>query len=94
MEAALRSSPDAIGLISWNEFSENTHIEPSEKYGTRYVEVIAAMRLGAVPEILDFESSEPAETTAADWGRALALAAMALLMAGSLAAIVLRRQPA
>jgi len=94
MEAALRSSPDAIGLISWNEFSENTHIEPSEKYGTRYVEVIAAMRLGAVPEILDFESSEPAETTAPDWGRALALAAMALLMAGSLAAIVLRRQPA
>ena len=22
--------PDAIGLISWNEFSENTHVEPSK----------------------------------------------------------------
>jgi hypothetical protein len=31
LDAALRSSPDAIGLISWNEFSENTHIEPSER---------------------------------------------------------------
>jgi hypothetical protein len=29
---AIQSSPDALGLISWNEFSENSHIEPSEKY--------------------------------------------------------------
>jgi len=95
MEAALRSSPDAIGLISWNEFSENTHIEPSEKYRTRYVELVADMRLGVVPDILNFESSEPAETQSApDRGRALALATMALLIVGSLAAIALRRRPA
>jgi Glycosyl hydrolase family 99/Calcineurin-like phosphoesterase len=31
--AAVSSSPDALGLISWNEFSENTHVEPSERYG-------------------------------------------------------------
>src|SRR4030095_6211347 len=29
MSAAFQSSPDAIGLISWNEFSENSHVEPS-----------------------------------------------------------------
>ena len=29
--AALSSSPDALGLISWNEFSENTHVEPSQQ---------------------------------------------------------------
>lgn len=43
IEAALRSAPDAIGLISWNEFSENTHIEPSEKYDNHYLEVLAEM---------------------------------------------------
>ena len=31
--AAISSSPDALGLISWNEFSENT-VEPSERHGT------------------------------------------------------------
>jgi hypothetical protein len=41
IEAALQSAPDAIGLISWNEFSENTHIEPSEKHSKRYLEVLA-----------------------------------------------------
>jgi hypothetical protein len=41
LNAALRSSPDAIGLISWNEFSENSHIEPSENHGDRYLDVIA-----------------------------------------------------
>ena len=30
-DAATGSSPDAIGLISWNEFSENTHVEPSRQ---------------------------------------------------------------
>ena len=33
-----RSSPDVLGLISWNEFSENTHVEPSEQFGDRYVQ--------------------------------------------------------
>ena len=31
LDAAATSSPDAIGLISWNEFSENTHVEPSRR---------------------------------------------------------------
>lgn len=39
--AALQSQPDAIALISWNEFSENSHIEPSENHGDRYLEVLA-----------------------------------------------------
>jgi hypothetical protein len=40
IEAALQSVPDAIGLISWNEFSENTHIEPSERHDDQYLEVL------------------------------------------------------
>jgi hypothetical protein len=31
--AASHSAPDAIGIISWNEFSENSHIEPSRNHG-------------------------------------------------------------
>jgi hypothetical protein len=40
LQAARDSSPDLIGLISWNEFSENSHIEPSVKHGMRYLEVV------------------------------------------------------
>jgi hypothetical protein len=42
--AAQSASPDAIGLISWNEFSENSHIEPSLKFGLRYLEVLKEIR--------------------------------------------------
>ena len=57
-EGALASSPDMIGLISWNEFSENTHIEPSERFGRRYLDIVAEIRepvsIGG-----DFDSSAP-----------------------------------
>lgn len=59
---AMQSSPDAIGLISWNEFSENSHIEPSENYGHRYLDVLADIRHVPAPVIRDFDSSEPADT--------------------------------
>jgi hypothetical protein len=41
INTALQSEPDAIGIISWNEFSENSHIEPSHKFGRRYLQVLA-----------------------------------------------------
>ncbi|HEX2994708.1 MAG TPA: endo-1,3-alpha-glucanase family glycosylhydrolase [Anaerolineales bacterium] len=59
---AMQSSPDAIGLISWNEFSENSHIEPSENYGDRYLKVLADIRHVPAPVIPDFDSSEPGDT--------------------------------
>jgi hypothetical protein len=37
---ALDSSPDALGLISWNEFSENTQVEPSRNFGDQYLRVL------------------------------------------------------
>lgn len=46
MRAASASSPDAIGLISWNEFSENSHIEPSLSFGTRYLDILRDIRAG------------------------------------------------
>jgi len=61
MNAAANASPDVIGLISWNEFSENTHIEPSEQYGRHYLDVLMDI-LGtpAPPPVVEYESSEPA----------------------------------
>ena len=61
MDAAVRSSPDAVGLISWNEFSENSHIEPSETHGRRYLDVVADA-LGARPPAVELDSSEPGDT--------------------------------
>ncbi|MFF8380237.1 endo-1,3-alpha-glucanase family glycosylhydrolase [Streptomyces sp. NPDC015661] len=52
--AALRSSPDAIGLISWNEFSENTHVEPSRAHGDRFLQVLRDLR--GIPATVSYES--------------------------------------
>jgi hypothetical protein len=59
MKAALQSSPDAIGLISWNEFSENSYVEPSEKYGHRYLDVLTVINQAVVSTMGDFDSSAP-----------------------------------
>lgn len=37
---ALDSTPDMIGVISWNEYSENSEIEPTLAFGTRYLDVV------------------------------------------------------
>ncbi len=34
---AVATRPDALGIISWNEFSENSQIEPSRDHGMEYV---------------------------------------------------------
>ena len=44
MSAASQSTPDAIGLISWNEFSENSYVEPSVKFGRYYLDIIKEIR--------------------------------------------------
>lgn len=37
---AFATSPDCVGLISWNEWSENTYIEPGHKYGDKEITVL------------------------------------------------------
>jgi len=56
---AMQSSPDAIGLISWNEFSENSYIEPSINYGKRYLDVLTSITQAQVPATNNFDSSDP-----------------------------------
>jgi phospholipase C len=86
LDAATRSSPDAIGLISWNEFSENTHVEPSVDHGSRYLDAVADVR-GAKPAAAgEFDSSEPA-ATGVNYGVPL-LGGLALFLLGSLALLL------
>jgi phospholipase C len=82
LDAATGSDPDALGLISWNEFSENTHIEPSVRHGSRYLNVVADVRHAKLPQSGEFDSSEPA-ATGVNYGVPL-LGAMALFLIASL----------
>jgi hypothetical protein len=81
MDAAVRSSPDAIGLISWNEFSENSQVEPSERYGNRYLQVLADIRGAPGPTASDFDSSAPG-TTGSQSGIPLLIGLLALIVGG------------
>jgi hypothetical protein len=61
---AMTSAPDALGIISWNEFSENSYIEPSQNYGFTYLNILSEINHLPVPQIGEFDSSEPAATFA------------------------------
>jgi len=77
LQAAIDSLPDAVGLISWNEFSENSYIEPSHTYGDRSLQVLAGLRKTNLTAIEDFDSSAPAGVDAsAGAGRLLAILAV------------------
>lgn len=82
--AAIQSSPDAVGLISWNEFSENSHIEPSETYGSRYLKVLARIQSVPAPIVKYFDSSEPGDTVQSGnvWDRFGADRLLALSLVG------------
>lgn len=60
INTAMASSPDALGIISWNEFSENSHIEPSETYGSKYLAILGEINHLPPPAIGEVDSSEPA----------------------------------
>jgi hypothetical protein len=60
-EAALTTAPDLVAVISWNEFSENTHIEPSTAFGTRYLDVLRTLTGSPSPPAGELDSSAPQE---------------------------------
>jgi hypothetical protein len=64
LNAAASSSPDAIGLISWNEFSENTYVEPSQAYGSTSLKVISDVRGTRPPDVAAFDSEGSGANTA------------------------------
>jgi hypothetical protein len=79
--AAIASSPDVIGLISWNEFSENTHVEPSERYGASSLRELSGLLGAGFAMGGDFDSSEPAATDIGN-ARPMLLGLLAFMFVG------------
>ncbi|HET6173103.1 MAG TPA: endo-1,3-alpha-glucanase family glycosylhydrolase [Gaiellales bacterium] len=91
LNAATSSSPDAIGVISWNEFSENTFVEPSRAYGSTALKVIADVRHARAPEVGNFDSDGAGTSTAA-FGISYGIIGLAAGCAGLIALTTIARR--
>ncbi len=89
--AAVGSAPDAVGIISWNEFSENSQIEPSQNYGTESLEVIADLNGAKVPVLGDFDSSAPAARSESGFRSLAGIVAIVLIIGGGTTLLARRR---
>lgn len=87
-DAALGSSPDAIGIISWNEFSENTHIETSRTFGSTYLDVVRDLT-GAPAPSGELDSSSPGPASVGK--RRVGLLVAVSLLIGAIGPIAFRR---
>ncbi|MBP2323488.1 hypothetical protein JOF56_003873 [Kibdelosporangium banguiense] len=90
--AAIKSSPDAVGLISWNEFSENSHIEPSVTHGDRYLAVLRDITRTPTPTLspLAEDSSDAGDPRGFPFG--LVVAGGAVLLLSILLILSIRRR--
>ena len=93
LDASIRSFPDAIGVISWNEFSENSYVEPSRDFGDQSLQVLARLNKTNLAAISDFESSAPAGVdTSPGVGRLIAMLAILAIALAAVAATARRRR--
>ena len=91
LAAAYASSPDALGLISWNEFSENSHVEPSRCFGREALATLADVLHGKVPNVGGLDSNDSSSTvTGVPYGIPLLLGIVAVAF-GGIFAIAWRR---
>jgi hypothetical protein len=89
LNVAISSAPDAVGLISWNEFSENSHVEPSVRYHTTSLEVLArALGTTFPPGLVQASEGEEA-TGGATYGVPALIGLGALILIG--AWVIVRR---
>ena len=58
-EAALASDPDWLLITSFNEWPENTHIEPSVRYGVTYLEITSQITSQFKEELLQEPVDQP-----------------------------------
>jgi hypothetical protein len=78
--AAISSSPDALGLISWNEFSENTHVEPSVEYGDTALEVLASLHESRQVSLSPMATESDEQTNASHNSMTVQVALVILLL--------------
>jgi hypothetical protein len=82
---AVRSSPDVLGLISWNEFSENSAVEPSVRYHDQSLDVLRQLRGTTVPQLAgpaapSDGNARPHVTASAAWFNVLRLAGFPIVL--------------
>ncbi len=77
--SATASSPDALGLISWNEFTEGTYVEPSREYGDTALRTVAALTGARGPQG-ELDSSSPAGTSSSGPWRAGLIGGLLVLL--------------
>ncbi|MFF4501710.1 endo-1,3-alpha-glucanase family glycosylhydrolase [Streptomyces sp. NPDC001401] len=86
--AAMASAPDVLGLISWNEFSENSHVEPSVRHGTQSLDVLRELRGLPVSASPSAPSSSAARHDPLGyWQGLLRITGCAALVVGAVAAM-------
>lgn len=92
--AAVASSPDMLGLISWNEFTENTYVEPSANLGHRYLDVLTEIQDSPAPAAgeLAHDSSSPPPGGPGGGGPFLAAAGAGVLLTVIGVVVLLRRR--
>jgi hypothetical protein len=91
---AMSSTPDALGIISWNEFSENSHIEPSLNFGKKYLEILSSITHSKTPIPVEFDSSIPfGNFSEIPWSRSIAISGLVSIMVASLLMILRRKGP-
>jgi hypothetical protein len=83
---ALASTPDMIGVISWNEYSENSEIEPTTAFGARYLNVVGELTGKGFVFRGNFDSSStPAHTSGYTTVLLIGIAAVLLTCLGAVA---------
>ena len=87
---AARSSPNMLGLISWNEFSENSHVEPSKHYGYQSLDVLRQLHGTPAPNPAS-PASLPAPALS-PWPNVLRLSAFALALVAAVALLSYARR--
>ncbi len=87
--SAAASSPDALGLISWNEFTEGTYVEPSRQYGDVSLRTVAALTQTRGPQG-ELDSSSPTGRSSSGPWRAALIGGLLLLLVLSALVRVLR----
>jgi hypothetical protein len=82
LAAAKASRADVIGLISWNEFSENTHVEPSREYGAQELHALADVLGGTaeLPEGLGSDEVTESRRGLTGWGALLTILLLTALL--------------
>ena len=93
INTAMASSPDALGIISWNEFSENSQIEPSVNFGYQYLNIISQINQTPSPNVIEFDSSIPNHIfpELVPSSRVIALGGLLGLILISIVLIIIRR---